>query len=452
MRVLLVTLHLLIIGFLSAISWDEPTVRQEIPAAMAVNGVSVIKVKINKSDIEGFAKLEIAVPQGFAARAIETKGASFTFSDQKMRFVWMTLPDVDHFDITYQLVKMSGSADLTKLQGVFSFIQNNKKKDIAIDNQIINGQVMIDNEGTVDVIDQTFQSFLNVNNDLPVCERTITKKGDEFVVELVLHLNGMKGFLKMQEWTSNGCVLSKFQSAGATVTVDGSSIKFVWFEVPEAETVVVKYKVQCASIPEDGLTIDGKLSFTVDNQPKEVPITLAKSTPTNEVSPKIETENKEISPAVTQAETKIETEQKQVVQNNSAVVNSEKKELVQVKEEKEVVKTDENLSPKKTIPSKTVKQSQVAFKVQVLANHRSVSENEWRNKFGLEEEKQLSNHEGWMKWTVGNFSDYKDARGKRESLIAKCPNLPGPFVTAYQDGNRITVQEALMITQQKWVQ
>jgi hypothetical protein len=450
MRVLLVTLHLLIIGFLSAISWDEPTVRQEIPAAMAVNGVSVIKVKINKSDIEGFAKLEIAVPQGFAARAIETKGASFTFSDQKMRFVWMTLPDVDHFDITYQLVKMSGSADLTKLQGVFSFIQNNKKKDIAIDNQIINGQVMIDHEESVDVIDQTFHSYLNANNDLPACERSITKKGDEFVVELVLHLNGMKGFLKMQEWTSNGCVLSKFQSAGATVTVDGSSIKFVWFEVPDAETVVVKYKVQCASIPEDGLTIDGKLSFTVDNQPKEMPITLVKSAPSNENTPKVEPEKKVELPSVSQVENKIEPEQKQITQVKTEIVAAEKKEAVQ--EKKEAVKNLDKPTNKNTASSKTVKQSQVTYKVQVLANHRSVKENEWRDKFGLEEEKEVSNHDGWMKWTVGKFSDYKDARGKRESLNAQCPNLPGPFVTAFQDGNRITVQEALMITQQKWVQ
>jgi hypothetical protein len=450
MRVLLVTLHLLIIGFLSAISWDEPTVRQEIPAAMAVNGVSVIKVKINKSDIEGFAKLEIAVPQGFAARAIETKGASFTFSDQKMRFVWMTLPDVDHFEITYQLVKMSGSADLTKLQGVFSFIQNNKKKDIAIDNQIINGQVMINHEESVDVIDQTFHSYLNANNDLPSCERTITKKGDEFVVELVLHLNGMKGFLKMQEWTSNGCVLSKFQSAGATVTVDGSSIKFVWFEVPEAETVVVKYKVQCASIPEDGLTIDGKLSFTVDNQPKEMPIILVKSAPSNENTPKVEPEKKVESPSVSQVENKIEPEQKQITQVKTEIVAAEKKEAVQ--EKKEAVKNLDKPTSTNTSSSKAVKQSQVTYKVQVLANHRSVKENEWRDKFGLEEEKEVSNHDGWMKWTVGKFSDYKDARGKRESLNAQCPNLPGPFVTAFQDGNRITVQEALMITQQKWVQ
>jgi hypothetical protein len=94
----------------------------------------------------------------------------------------------------------------------------------------------------------------------------------------------------------------------------------------------------------------------------------------------------------------------------------------------------------------------VKYRVQILANHRSVGKTEWKNIFGFEGNCQVENHEGWMKWTHGQFTDYKDARDKRVALTAQCPNLPGPFVTAYQDGNRITVQEALMITQQKWVQ
>jgi hypothetical protein len=147
---------------------------------------------------------------------------------------------------------------------------------------------------------------------------------------------------------------------------------------------------------------------------------------------------------------KVEPEQKQITQAKSEVVAAEKKETAQ--EKKEAVKNLEKPTSKNTASSKAITHAQVTYKVQVLANHRSVKENEWRDKFGLEEEKQVSNHDGWMKWTVGNFSDYKDARGKRESLSVKCPNLPGPFVTAFQDGNRITVQEALMITQQKWVQ
>ena len=60
------------------------------------------------------------------------------------------------------------------------------------------------------------------------------------------------------------------------------------------------------------------------------------------------------------------------------------------------------------------------------------------------------NHEGWIKYITGEYGVYKQARDKREDLVAANHNFPGPFVTAYNDGQRITVQEALMISNQKW--
>ena len=59
-------------------------------------------------------------------------------------------------------------------------------------------------------------------------------------------------------------------------------------------------------------------------------------------------------------------------------------------------------------------------------------------------------HEGWHKFTVGQFNRYKEARNHRENVRSN-NKIVGPFVTAYNQGTRITVQEALMITKQQWV-
>ena len=58
-------------------------------------------------------------------------------------------------------------------------------------------------------------------------------------------------------------------------------------------------------------------------------------------------------------------------------------------------------------------------------------------------------HEGWKKYIVGKYDKYKDARDSREAIRSK--GVENPFVTAYNSGKRITVQEALMVSSQQWV-
>jgi hypothetical protein len=91
----------------------------------------------------------------------------------------------------------------------------------------------------------------------------------------------------------------------------------------------------------------------------------------------------------------------------------------------------------------------ITYKVQVLAAHKTVTDKYIKRHYGYSGGVALENHEGWVKYTTGSFGVYKEARDKRNSL--KSLDFPGPFVTAYNKGERITVQEALMITKQDWV-
>ena len=122
--------------------------------------------------------------------------------------------------------------------------------------------------------------------------------------------------------------------------------------------------------------------------------------------------------------------------------------------------TDEiinKISPPKTKDGKELKDiistrkvnNSIDFKVQILAGHRIISNKKISNLYSYKGEYNLESHNGWIKYTVGSNSEYIKARNSRNKLNKY--NFPGPFVTAYNYGERISVQEALILTSQNWV-
>ncbi|MBL7884735.1 MAG: hypothetical protein JNL69_11745, partial [Bacteroidia bacterium] len=93
-------------------------------------------------------------------------------------------------------------------------------------------------------------------------------------------------------------------------------------------------------------------------------------------------------------------------------------------------------------------QSNVNYKVQIAALQNAVGINVLANRYGINEKINMEMTGGLTKYTIGSHNEYKSARDARE--VAKNKGIQGAFVTAYNAGNRITVQEALMITKQNW--
>ena len=90
------------------------------------------------------------------------------------------------------------------------------------------------------------------------------------------------------------------------------------------------------------------------------------------------------------------------------------------------------------------------YRVQICALRKKTETNYFVQNHNVKEKIYLNMHEGWHKYTVGDFKEYMSARDHRGTAKSKY-KINGSFVTAYNDGSRITVQEALMITKDKWI-
>ena len=92
----------------------------------------------------------------------------------------------------------------------------------------------------------------------------------------------------------------------------------------------------------------------------------------------------------------------------------------------------------------------VVFAVQLLANHRDLAQEEWSDVVGFQGRTHTIRHEGWHKHLTDDGPTYSDARVMR-SDIWKNTAATDAFVTASLEGERITVQEALLISNQTWI-
>ena len=93
---------------------------------------------------------------------------------------------------------------------------------------------------------------------------------------------------------------------------------------------------------------------------------------------------------------------------------------------------------------------EIRYEVQLAANKTQVVTDYFKRRleFGLPIKEEFDG--GWFKYLNGSFERYEDARNHREDLN-ETHTFIGPFVVSRMGGKRISVQEALTRTGEKWI-
>ena len=417
--------------FAGLFTTDDVIVENNIPTLLSPGQKQEVQVVINKGEVQGFSKMELSLPMGLTATPGDTKGGSFTFSGQKAKFVWMTLPTEASFTVTYFIESAENLEGNYSIDGTFSYVKENKREDIRIPSRSVNVQKQL--SPTPEEVAQTMPG-VKVEEEVVdmVCERTISKISDtEYEIGLTVRNNIIQGTLaRLLETVPEMCTTETGNAGGATVTQQGNTIKFVWFEAPNANEFSCSYKISCTE--STAPTISGVFSYVLNGDPYDLPVIAKGDTPSDPV----------VHTPVSSLPVPHQPDDTQVADNNTNNSNGADQEP----------STTADKNPEKGVTSIPSPETGITYKVQILAAHRIVNKTFMKKTYNFNESFNIENHEGWVKYTTGKYSEYGDARDARERMKSDYNTLPGPFVTAYNDGERITVQEALLISQQSWVQ
>lgn len=454
MRKYFVHLVFLIIGltFIQTVTKEEVTVDIRVPEEVTAGTEFQVTILLDKGNLQSFSRFQQKIPYGLKASPGINANADFTFKDNRVRLIWLHLPEENMFEVTYSIAVNERLKGDFNIGGTFSYIENNERYTVEFPVKTIkiNPSPNIDPSLIVDIDDYQNSMYHDIRPEGDdrriICIREkadLTDSGNEIIVKLFVNKENKNRFAKIQENIPSGYTAVPMQRGGGIFTQKGTIIKFLWMNLPDEKDFVVSYKL----IPQNGASISslglkGTFSYMEGENTITLPI----------VERDIDVENiTEIQLLEILASLKDEPQLAQVT------------ETVQQQE----IIPDEIETPTEVITEKTTNNTQqshrwnksyllepeegIYYRVQIAAGHTPVNIRRYFKKYKIKEDIKTEMHDGWHKYSIGSFRVYKDARDYRVK-IWNTTTIDDAFVSAYNEGTRITVQEALMVVNQKWYQ
>lgn len=464
------TIALLIYQFFFA---DTVTITQKIPASAKPETEFTVELTINKGATSGFAKLQQDLPEGFTAVQDDNNGASFTFSNQSVKFIWMSLPSEKEFKVKYKIKVAAGVSGDKTIAGKFSYVTDNVKQSVDIAPSVINieGPATVATNTTsatpdnnkAPVTDNTTTPTTSANEPSAItCTRKIPDNVNEsFTVELTISKGNVSGFAKLLETLPAGFTATQGESQGASFSFTDGKAKFVWVSMPAVPEFKISYKVNVAAGTNGPQNIEGVFSYIENDETKKYIIpasvvsvgsTMANTTTTNppvdntaaNTNNTTTNNNTATDNTTTTAANNNNTATDNTASNNTATNNTSTDNTAANNNTAAADNSAKNLSAT-NIPAP---QGNVNYRVQIAALRNAVAADKLATRFNINQKIDQEMANGLTKYLVGGHPEYRSARDERETMKSKGVN--DAFVTAYNSGKRITVQEALMITSQKW--
>jgi hypothetical protein len=440
-KYLLLLINMFVLFILNTI-FSDISINMNAPEQVEAGNEILVEISLDKSDFDSFARFQQEIPAGLKPVPVNTANADFSFKDQKVKFIWLKLPNEQKINISYKLLVDQRLKGNFNLNGTFSYIANNERKSVAVSPQniTITPSSSIDEKLIVDIND--FKNLVApINTTVPnvnqvKCIRQTPylaeQTSGEYIVNLLVNKGNKEKFAKIQENIPEGYSAIGVESKDAIFTYKDQTVKLLWMNLPADPYFVVSYKL----VPDAGTSekpiLNGSFSY-------------------------IENDNT-LSVDITEQDINLTNTSKENLMAIMSVGNQDVREPVDIAQPQDYsgkVKIEIAESALKAMRSDTKltnmlePESGIYYRVQIAAGHRPINMSRYFKKYNLDKEVRTEFHEGWRKYSVGSFFVYKAARDYRVH-IWNTTSIDDAFVSAYNDGNRITVQEALMITNHEW--
>lgn len=444
-----VLIHTIGITLLGLLPGNNVSITVNAPRNINAGSSFNVEVTLKKGNLKGFARFQQQLPLGLEAELVEVTPVDFTFEQQKVKFVWLQLPANSKIKLTYRVKVNERLKGSFTLKGQFAYIENNTRKVVDAEalNITITPSTRIDPKLIVDI--HEFQDMIPAQSPVSMLASRVRcirqapvpyGEGNDLLVNLLVNKGKAGRFAKIEEIIPEGYTAEAIESGEAIFTFEDQKVKFLWMNLPPTPRFTVSYRL----IPTDGkgevtVTINGKFSYVIGEATRVIDIIQKdvdlKNLSTEDVESLIASTVTTVPPASSG-------------QFSSSFTGSDGGIEIPIRYQK-IESKPAKAKRKEFIPNPLTPEKGIYYRVQVAAGHRPIRIKKYFARLNLTYEVRTEKHQGWYKYSIGSFRQYKEARDFR-IRIWNTTKITDAFVAAYNNGRRITVQEALMITNQQW--
>ena len=429
-------------------SGQEVDISMDHPDQVNAGQEFTVTVTINKGSLSDYSRFSQDLPLGLTATNISSPNADFSFDNQRIRIIWLKLPDGDEVQVSYKILVNERLKGSFILGGVFAYVVADERKFMNFDKSseiTINPNPTIDPALIVDIRDYKpgadpaptasgNEPFAMAVRQVPVLKGT----GEYEVHLLVSNPNGSK-YAKIEETIPSGYIAEEIESHDGIVSFAASTVKFIWMKLPDDPEYQVAYRlVPRQNETQGAMEISGLLTYTSGNENvvvevKQMDVSLA-----------------DLSPA--QKKTLLASGTVPAGVPKSSEIPMQTTEPEQVVQQQTETRVTTTTTPEESRPptgsGNTIENTRVLgagtgvyYRVQIAALTQAFDARAHFRSVGVEQEVMVEQQGGFYKYTSGSFQTYSQAAAYRDRL-ERLPDVEGPFVVAYRDGRRIPIGTA----------
>jgi hypothetical protein len=455
----IVILFLVIIAGIPLIGQQEAvSFNLDAPENVVAGNQFEVTLTFKKGDLMDYSRFSQDLPLGFTATNIVSPNADFTFSDQRIRIIWLKLPDEQEVEVKYAIDVHERLSGKLELSGTFAYVNMGERAYLNlpepevvnilpspdIDQSLVVG---IREFGTIEAskkIEDPAAGILSEDFAKVVRQEPDVKANGIVHINLLVSNPEGSSYLKLEESIPGGYSFESIEANGAVVSQGASLARFVWMRPPSASVFRVEYRlVPNLEQDQDPLVIDGILTYTRDGETKMANarqvdvelISLNKAQQADFLKTGYIPEGLAQSGSVVAGEK--ESEKSEQVKRSGQVVDQAEKSTSGVAGRGSSDPAKGRGNAVIDIPT-LEKVSGVTFRVQVAAVRYPVFGKIVFADYELLRNVKVEKDNGWHKYTVGPVASYEDAVRLKNQVMSETP-VDAAFVIAYKDGRRVPV-------------